>query len=485
MMRLTFFMLLVISLGACSQKSQSEKADTPQQRPNMVFIYVDDMGWADLSCYNNTYHESPRIDAFAQQGVRYTNAYAPAPVCSPARAGVFSGQYPARLGVTDWIPGHWRPYEKKLAVVNRTQHLPLEVETFGEALRDAGYKTGYFGKWHLGDEEEYFVDKQGFDDVVMYQGGGTYYGLNKKFYPTQQIEDSVYLTDALTNYAVDFLERNQDSTFFLVISHFAVHLPLEVPDSLYNQFKDKPHTMPVNNPWYAGMIKSLDNNIGRVLDKIDELNLADNTMIVFYSDNGGLHEPYRKEYLKYTRNQPVTSNKPLKGEKGNLYEGGIRVPMIVRWPGHTHANTVSDIPVSGIDLYPTFLEIAGVAKGNRTLDGQSMIPTFDGTSTAQDRALFWHYPVFHHGEPASAMRKGNYKVIKNYITEEVEIYDLSTDLGESKNIADQDAELTAKLVKELDSHLSEVKAELPKDNPDFDPKRRHEWGIHPDKEQNL
>ncbi|ANQ52592.1 sulfatase [Flammeovirga sp. MY04] len=452
-------------------------------KPNIVFIYIDDMGWADLGCYGNTYHESPAIDAFAKQGIRYTNAYAPAPVCSPARAGVFSGMYPAKLGITDWMPGHWRPYEKKLAVINRTQYLPLEIETFGEALKDAGYKTGYFGKWHLGDDEEHFVDKQGFDDIVMYQGGGRHYKLSDKFYPKQEIDDEVYLTDALTDYSCDFLERNKDEQFLLVISHFAVHIPLQAPDSLVQHFEEKSKTMPVNNPLYGGMIKSLDNNIKVVLDKLDELGLSENTFVVLYSDNGGLYQPYDLKYLEFCGNIPVTSNAPLRGEKGNLYEGGVRVPMMARWPGKISPNTVSNTSVSGIDLFPTFLELAGVKKGNRPLDGQSLVATFSGKDVNHDRPLYWHYPVFHHGDPASSVRMGDYKLIKNYVTEEVELYNLSDDIGEQNNLSDTHKKMKKKMLKSLEAHLDKVKADLPTDNPNFDQEKRLEWGVHPDKHE--
>lgn len=455
------------------------QAEKNKEKPNIVFIYADDLGWSDLGCYGNSYHDSPNIDALASQGIRYTDAYAPAPVCSPARAGVFSGQYPARIGLTDWIPGHWRPYEEKLAVINRTQYLPLEVDTFGEVLKDNGYKTGYFGKWHLGDDESHFVDKQGFDDVVMYQGGGTYWGLSKKFYPKQDIADSVYLTDAITDYAVDFLEQNQDSTFLLVVSHFAVHLPLEVPDSLYNDFKNKAKTEEVNNPWYAGMIKSLDNSVKVITDKLEKLGLSDNTIIVFYSDNGGLHKPYREEYLKYTRNQAVTSNHPLKGEKGNLYEGGVRVPLIIKWNNKTPSNITSSSIVSGIDLFPTFLDVAGIDINNYQLDGKSLLPTFEKPNQMENRELYWHYPVYHHGVPSSSIRKGKYKLIKNYLTNRATLYDLSSDISEQVNLADSLKKVYRDLNKKLDNHLKDVGADLPKNNPNFNPAKRLEWGKHP------
>ncbi|UXX80997.1 sulfatase [Reichenbachiella carrageenanivorans] len=465
--------------SACATKQAEEgKAD----HPNIVFIYADDLGWADLGCYGNTYHETPNIDRLAQQGMKFTDAYAPAPVCSPARAGVFSGQYPARVGLTDWIPGHWRPYESKLAVINRTQYLPLEIETMGESLQKAGYHTGYFGKWHLGYDDQYAVENQGFDEVVRFTKGGTYYNLDKRLTPPQpQLADSAYLTDVLTDFAIDFIDKNKDSTFMLVVSHFAVHLPLDVPDSLLTPFLTKEKTEEVNNPWYAAMMKSLDNNVGRLMDKLDALGLNDNTMIVFYSDNGGLYTPYRPEYLKYTRNQPVTSNAPLRGEKGNLYEGGIRVPLIVKWPGHVADSSENHALVNGIDFYPTFLELANYDSDDLTLDGKSIVPIFDNPALFDDRTEYWHYPVYHHDRPASAVRCGDYKLIKRYNDEiTYELYHLKNDLAERNDLSETEKGITNKLIGLLDDHLTSIGADMPQDNPNFDEERRAEWGDHPD-----
>ncbi len=474
--------VLILIFAVILMGCKDEMATNHTTKPNIIFIYADDLGWSDLGCYGNTYHSTPNIDRLSNQGITYTNAYAPAPVCSPARAGVFSGQYPARLGLTDWIPGHWRPYEKKLAVINRTQYLPLEVTTLGEAMQQAGYTTGYFGKWHLGYDDKYAVENQGFDQVVRFSKGGTYWKLQNRLFPPQpQLADSAYLTDVLTDFAVDFLERNQDSTFMLVVSHFAVHLPLEVPDSILNNYLSKPKTEEVNNPWYAAMLASLDNNVGRLLKKVDELGLAENTLIVFYSDNGGLYTPYKREYLKYTRNQPVTSNAPLRGEKGNLYEGGIRVPLIVRWPNHIEAASVSNGIVNGIDFFPTFLDLAGVNNlGELKLDGESIVETFKDPSALSHRTTFWHYPVYHHDSPASAVRHGNYKLIKHYLENSYELYDLSVDIGETNDLSTKYPEKLNEMIRLLENHLNGVNADLPELNPKFSPELRTEWGPHPD-----
>ncbi len=452
------------------------------ERPNIIFIYVDDLGWADLGCYGNTYHETPNIDKLARQGMIYTDAYAPAPVCSPARAGVFSGQYPARIGLTDWIPGHWRPFERKLAVINRTQYLPLEVQTIGEAMQTAGYKTGYFGKWHLGYKEKYAVENQGFEEVVRFNNGGTYYHLNTRLTPLQpQLADSAYLTDVLTDFGIEFLKANQDSPFFLVLSHFAVHLPLDVPDSILNPFLKKPQTEEVNNPWYAAMLKSLDNNVGRLLKSLEEEDLTQNTVVVLYSDNGGLYEPYRKEFLKYTRNQPVTSNAPLRGEKGNLYEGGIRVPLVIRWPEKIKEGSTSNSIINGMDFYPTFLELAGAEHDDMILDGESITRTFSSPQSLKNRKTFWHYPVYHHDTPASALRSGDYKLIHHYLSDSYELYDLKNDLSESRDLGMQNPQLRDSLAEILNVHLEDVNAQLPIENPNFDPNKRLEWGPHPDR----
>ena len=343
-----------------------------ERPPNVVFILADDLGWADLPVYGNTFHETPNIDRLAAQGVRFTDAYAAAPVCSPTRASIQSGQYPARVGITDFIPGHWRPYEKVTVPTNRHQHLPLDITTMGEALQEAGYATGYFGKWHLGGVQAGLgPEDQGYDEAVVYQGWG-HFELGDKLVPPQDVQPDDYLTDVLAEETVAFMEAHQDEPFFVTLAHFAVHIPLEAQDSLIAKYEAKPKPDPASsagqavgpgNPIYAAMIEHVDESVGRVLDALDSLDLAENMVVVFYSDNGGLVERFDK-----ADGVVVSTNAPLRDEKGSLYEGGIREPLIVRWPGTVEPGQTSEALMTSPDLFPTFAEIAGAALPEGTSD---------------------------------------------------------------------------------------------------------------------
>lgn len=441
-----------------------------QDRPNFLFILADDMGWSDLGCYGNTYHESPNIDRLASQGMRFTNAYAACPVCSPTRASLMSGQYPARVGITDFIAGHWRPYEKVRVPVNRTQYLPEDVVTFAEVLSGAGYVCGSFGKWHLG-EPHITPGDQGFDEYVVTTGWGHF---GNQTAPDQGFTKEDYLTEELADLGVGFLERHRDRPFCLLISHFAVHIPLEARQDLILKYANKPQQdEEVCNPVYAAMIEHLDQSVGALLDALDRLELAKNTVVVFYSDNGGL-------YRMYTGAGPVvTSNAPLRGEKGTLYEGGIREPLVVRWPGKIAPGAVSDAVVTTPDLYPTFLELAGVPRPeDYPLDGLSLVPVFNGAGLERD-AVYWHYPHYHHSSPGGAVRQGDWKLIEFYDDNHLELYNLADDIGESTNLAQAMPEKAAALRRMLAAWRDSVGAEMPVPNPDYDPARAHEWGKNP------
>jgi arylsulfatase A len=395
------------ALGGCA----ATQSKTNGRAPNIVFILADDMGWSDLGCYGSAFHETPHIDRLAQQGMRFTDAYAACPVCSPTRASLMSGQYPAHVGVTDFIPGHWRPYEKLRVPTNRTQYLPLDVVTFAEALKPAGYVSAMIGKWHLGGKD-HAPQQQGFD-VVQMQG---------------QNRSDKHVT-AYTDGALEFIEQNQDRPFFLYLSHNTVHIPLEAPRELVDKYKNKPKPATgVNNPTYAAMVEHLDNSVGRLLEKLDELDLTTDTIVVFYSDNGGLRQIY-------TGNGPiVATNAPLRDEKGTLYEGGIREPLIVRWPGKIEASSQCDAVVTSVDFYPTFLDIAGASKpAGQPLDGQSLLPLLHGKGRFPDRAIYWHYPHYHHSTPAGAIRQGHWKLIEFFEDGKLELYNLREDLSEQTN----------------------------------------------------
>ncbi|HNY78343.1 MAG: sulfatase-like hydrolase/transferase [Sedimentisphaerales bacterium] len=445
-----------VALGGCATNRSFAK----RREPNIVFILLDDMGWSDLPCYGNPFHETPHIDRLAKQGMRFTDAYAACPVCSPTRASIMAGQYPARVGVTDFIPGHWRPSEKLRVPTNRTQYLPLEIVTIAEALQGAGYVTGHVGKWHLGGAD-HEPQMQGFDFVRLS-------GLNRT---DKQVT-------AFTDSAIEFIETHSDRPFFLYLAHNTVHIPLEAPADLVEKYENKPKPAAgVNNPIYAAMIEHVDANVGRILTRLDELDLSDNTIVIFFSDNGGLRQMYTGE------GPIVTTNAPLRGEKGTLYEGGIRVPLIVRWPGVVGPRSLCSTPVTSVDFYPTLLEIAGAAgPAGQVLDGQSLIPLLRQKDPFDDRALCWHYPHYHHSTPAGAIREGDWKLIEFFENGASQLYNLRDDPGEQTDLSVVSPRKALELQIKLARWRRSVGAAMPEINPYFDPARRHEWGAHPDRQ---
>ena len=433
--------------------------NSTRKKPNIVFILIDDMGWPDVAYYGSEFHETPNIDRLARQGMKFSDAYAACPVCSPTRASIMAGQYPARVGITDFIPGHWRPYEKLIVPENRLQ-LPLESVTIGEALKEQGYATCYIGKWHLGGKG-YSPDKQGFDKVVL--------GVKNR--NDKQVS-------GFTDEAIKFIEEKKQEPFFLYLSHHSVHIKLEAPQELVDKYKKKPKPPTgVNNPVYAAMVEHLDTHTGRLLKRLGDLDLAENTMVIFFSDNGGL----RQAYGGYGGpKQIVSTNAPLRDEKGTVYEGGIREPLIVRWPGVVKPGSECDVPVTSVDFYPTFLEIVG-AKGssNQPLDGESILPLLKQTGTLKRDAIYWHYPHYHHSRPAGAIREGNYKLIEFYEDGRLELYDLANDISEKKNLATEMPQKAAQLQQKLARWRRSVKAKMPTANPDYDPARANEWKRRP------
>ena len=431
----------------------------PSKRPNFLFILIDDMGWSDVGCYGNKFHETPNIDRLAEQGMRFTDAYAAGPVCSPTRASILAGQYPARIGITDFIPGHWRPWAKLTVPQNRLQ-MPVEAVTIAEVLKEHGYTTGYIGKWHLGGKG-YSPQDQGFDKVAT---------------GVRNLNDKQ--VTGFTDQAIKFIEENKDNPFFLYLSHHTVHIPLEAPQQLIEKYQNKPKPVGpgrrVDNAVYAAMVEHLDTSIGRIISRLDELRLAACTMVVFFSDNGGLYKPYGG----YGGDKSaVTTNAPLREEKGTLYEGGIREPLIARWPGVIKAGTICSMPVSSVDFYPTFLELTG-AKGDpdQVLDGKSIMPLLTQTGEFQRDAIYWHYPHYHHSTPAGAIRQGDWKLKEFYEDGRVELYNLHNDIAETDNLAKQMPEKATQLQQKLAYWRKSVGARMPTPNPDFDAARAHEWG---------
>lgn len=487
LLKLLVFTISLFLLARCSEPSE-------QQPPNIIFILADDLGWADLPAYGNKFNEAPNIDRLVNQGKKFTNAYAACPVCSPTRASIQAGQYPARVGIIDFIPGHWRPYEKLTAASNRTQYLPPEIHTLGEAMKDAGYATGYFGKWHLGNTLKHYPENQGYDESVVYRGGG-YFGFGEKLHPSHDFPPGKVLSEALTDLSVQFMEKNKDHPFFLFLGHYDVHVQLDADTTLIRKYlnKEKVDGYPCN-AIYAAMIEHLDQSVGRIMNKLETLKLANNTIIVFFSDNGGLISRFdkipliadsRKHYYEGdTLLYVASSNQPLRSEKGTVFEGGIREPLIVKWPGKIKPATVSDAIISSVDFYPTLIELAGgKLPENQVLDGKSILPEFLDEPVDAQRAIFWHYPVYHHAVPASVVRKGDWKLIHFLDDDHKELYNLKEDIGETTDLAEEYPERTEELFRLLDRWRKEVNADMPTENPGFDPDRREQWSRHPSVER--
>jgi len=473
---------LVFSLFAISSFAQ--------ESPNIIFIMADDLGGRDLPTYGNRFNEAPNIDRLAQQGMLFNNAYA-APVCSATRASLQSGQYPARIGIFDFIPGHWRPYEEVIVPKHRTQHLPEQIFTLGDVMKRAGYQTGYFGKWHLNNGRNNLPSARGYDTSHMYAGGGFY---SPRFIPPYKDGENQRLSTQLTKMSIEFIRDNKDEPFFLFLSHYDVHVRLdadkELIDKYLNKKRDPDYTC---NAVYAAMIEHVDDSIGDLMKTVDTMGLSDNTIFIFYSDNGGVDNRFDNIPLvtgrgknAYPAGHPLTfvatSNAPLRAGKGTLYEGGIRVPLIIRWPGKVPAGTTSEALVSSVDFYPTFLDLVqGQAPENQVLDGVSMLPALTNKKYNSDREVFTHYPVYHHDQPMSALRKGDWKIVENLVSGEFELFNLKYDVNEMTDLKFSYLEKTADMKAALSKWQKETQAPNPVTNPDFDPTKRYQWGKHPDR----
>jgi arylsulfatase A len=451
---LTVLLGVLAHAGVLASASESGNA-----KPNIVFLLIDDMGWPDVACYGHKFHDTPVIDQLAAQGMKFTDFYAATPVCSSTRSTIQTGQYSARTCITDFIPGHFRPFEK-LVVPPIEHELKDGVRTPGHVLQAAGYATGYFGKWHLGPQPEtlgYQVTERQLGQPFRKQRGGK----------TRGPKSIDFLTDA----TMWFIEQNKDKPFFVTLSHHAVHIPVEANPKTTSKYKAKKKPAEgVNHPVYAAMVEDLDTSIGRILDKLDALNLSDNTIVVFTSDNGGLRMIYTQV------GEVVSTNAPLRDEKGTLYEGGIRVPMIVRWPGVVASGSVCHEPTTTADLLPTFCQMAGGSPPNQPIDGLSMVPLLKtGTTTFDRDAIFFHYPHYHHSRPASSIRSGDWKLIEFLEEGKLELFNLKDDIGESDNQASARPELAKRLQHQLASWRKSSGARMPTANPKHDPQRAHEW----------
>ncbi|HVF87819.1 MAG TPA: sulfatase [Pyrinomonadaceae bacterium] len=461
--------LPITSSPAPSATALIKNPPAKRRRPNFVLIVTDDMGWADLGVYGSAFHQTPNINALAARGVRFTDAYAAAPVCSPSRASLLTGKYPARLQLTDWLPGRTdRPSQKLLRPPIR-QALPLAETTIAEALKPAGYVSAHIGKWHLGGSN-YGPESQGFDLNIAGDHTGT---PASYFYPFRNGDETMpglaegrdgeYLTDRLTDEAEKFIEQNHEKPFFLYLAHYAVHIPLKAKPEVIARYRNRTRTRGRQaNAIYAAMVESVDESVGRIVRKLAQLKIADDTIIVFTSDNGGLS-------VEEGPNTPATSNAPLRDGKGYLYEGGIRVPLIVRWPSVTRPGVVCPAPVSGVDIFPTILAMAGVTPSAiEGVDGASLIPLLSQPRSARRRPpIYWHYPHYSNqgGRPGGAVRDGDYKLIEFYEDDRVELYDLRRDAGETMDLS---GKLTAKargMRRMLADWRRRVGAQLMKPNP--------------------
>ena len=439
--------------------------------PNFLFILIDDMGWRDLGSYGSTFYETPNIDRLAAQSVRFTNAYAACPVCSPTRASILTGKYPARLHITDWIPGRKQFPTARLLTPRPPEfkhELPLEETILPQVLKPLGYASASIGKWHLGGPS-FYPDKHGFDLNV----GGTEKGQPSSYFGPWDLPNlqggakDDYLTDRLTLEAEKFIEANRARPFFLYLPEFAVHLPKQGKSDLVEHYRAKAdQNNPQHDPVYAAMIGSLDENVGRILKKLEDLGLAERTVVILMSDNGGVE-------FQGKQPQVITSNAPLRAGKGHIYEGGIREPMLIRWPGVTRPGAVCETPVISVDFFPTMLEMAGAPVPK--VDGASLVPLLRGGSIRRD-AIYWHYPHYSDqgGYPAGAVRVGDYKLIEFFEDGRLELYNLAKDIREADDLSQRDPQRAARMHRILKRWRESVGAVMPRPNPAFDPAHAHE-----------
>jgi arylsulfatase A-like enzyme len=499
---------ILLASGAISQAAP----------PNIVFFLVDDLGWTDVGCFGSAFYETPHIDRLASEGVRFTQAYAACHVCSPTRASILTGKYPARLQLTDWLSGRRDFPFQALQSAKHLQHLPFAETTLAEALKAQGYRTAIFGKWHLGENPSGPLD-HGFDvQVPRWNKGWPKAGYHAPF-KLEGLEGAQgdYLTDRLTDEALNYIEKNKDRPFFLYLSHFAVHDPIHGRPDLVEKYRRKlakrqhlkgpdfilegnpDDAEPLSRPQltdlgrksshreykvlpqrtvkikqhqdnieFAAMVGAMDESLGRVLGKLETLGLTDNTLVIFFSDNGGMSaanfgNPKRVVAKTQLDRAYSTSNLPLRGAKGWLYEGGVRVPMIVKWPGHGNRGTVCEEPVMSTDFYPSLLEMAGLpALPKQAVDGVSFLPALKGERFERG-AIYWHFPHYsNHGmqSPGGAIRLGDYKLLEYFENNTVQLFNLKEDPGEQNDLAKAQPKKAAKMRKRLQAWRVEVSAQM-------------------------
>ena len=477
---------------------------------NIIFFLVDDLGWADVGCYGSTFHETPHIDQLAREGIRFDNAYSTCHVCSPSRASILTGKYPARTDLTEWLGGRPERDFEKLHSAQKLMSLPDEEITLAETLKQHGYTTANYGKAHLRKDPKTY----GFDEAITGWVRSYFHPFSPQYAKSLPAKKGDYYTDKLTDAALDFIERNKDRPFFVHLEHFAVHDPIQGRKDLVKKYQEKLARLPKTkgpeyilepNPddpalskvelmalakddrlelhqnkrvwWvkqvqdnveFAGMLEATDQSLGRIRNKLKELGLAENTIVIFTADNGGMSASNQYRGVHHSREQLdsrfASSNLPLRGAKGWNYEGGIRVPLIVHWPGQTKANTLSHTVITGTDFYPTLLEMLGFpAMPKQHVDGKSFVAALKGKE--QDRgAIYWHFPHYsNHGyqSPGGAIRLGNYKLLEYFENGSVQLFDLEKDLGEQNDLSKVKPEITKKLLLKLRNWRREVDAKMP------------------------
>jgi arylsulfatase A-like enzyme len=438
--------------------------------PNFVFVLADDLGWTDCGCYGSDYYETPHIDRLASAGMKFTAAYSACTVCSPTRAALLTGKYPARLHLTDFILGVARPFEK-LREPDWQRYLPLEEVTIAERLRQLGYVTALIGKWHLGDPPHSYgyPANQGFDLTVGGTSGASHLPPHGPLLLNLPGPEG-FLTDRLTVAAVNFIEDNRDRPFFLYLPHYAPHAPVQGKPEVIEKYRRKTPSGHHNDPVYAALIESLDDSIGQIVETLRRLNLEQNTLVIFTSDNGG-------EIGGANRRGHQTDCSPLRLGKGSAYEGGVRVPAIMKWAGVVTPGRVSDVPIITVDYFPTLLELAGArAAPEDILDGVSLVPLLRGATSLSRDAIYWHFPHYHSpiDSPYSAIRAGDWKLVRFFQDDRRELYNLKSDIGETRDLSASDPAKVAELQARLDTWLQSAGAQLPTTNPRFDAARRME-----------
>jgi arylsulfatase A-like enzyme len=455
------FLLAALSLSVGQQAAPGTAG-----QPNIIVILADDLGYSDVACYGSGYYETPHLDRMALEGLRFTDGYTCGPNCQPTRAALMSGQYGPRTGVytvgsIDRFDWHSRP----LRPVDNVTQLPAGKILLPQALKAAGYATAMFGKWHLGQSGNYHPSKRGFDEALVSMGRH----FDFKTDPPTDVPPGAYLADFLTDRAEDFIRRHQEGPFFLYLAHFGVHSPHQAKPDLVQNFAGKPPAGGHGNPTYAAMIASLDESVGRVLALLDELALDDRTLVIFTSDNGGVGG-YVREGLKQSGD--VTDNAPLRSGKGSLYEGGIRVPYVFRWPGVVPPGGVCSAPICSVDLYPTLLDVAQASPpAEYTLDGQSYhsLLTSGGQATLDREAIYWHFPGYlgagqgmWRTTPAGGVRMGDWKLLEFFEDGRLELYNLRDDLSETNNLAHVDPDRATEMQLRLAAWRTAIEAPMPR-----------------------